>query len=157
MASIKIEPENIHIMKKDFLSNTYLGYITKNNNVVFAGGEFACDLTQLIPGTLLDEDGYLVDKAGVVYDLTDADVNVEVGLGDIEIIDNEEDGIVAGEIASIIYKGDHYQVIVRTEEDEDFVIDTEYTFNEDDRVSIKIEESKIKLTLKGEASQYVRG
>ena len=63
---------------------------------------------------------------------------------------------ITGEIVSIIYKGDHYQVIVRTEEDEDFVVDTEYTWNELDRVNVKIAPEKIKMTLKQEAKNYVK-
>ena len=58
--------------------------------------------------------------------------------------------MVAGEIIQIIYKGDHYQVIIRTEEEDDFVVDTEYTWNEFDRVSVKIAKEKIKLSLKAE-------
>ena len=154
--SIYIKPFDIHIMKKEFVSNTYEGYIDKNNNVVFAEGEFECDVTQLIPKSHLDEEGYLIDEKGIKYDLTDADVRVEVGLKDIEIIDNDEDGNVSGEIVSIIYKGDHYQVIIRTEEYDDFVVDTEYTWNEFDKVSIKIPKECIKMTLKREAKEYVK-
>ena len=77
-------------------------------------------------------------------------------LKDIEIIDNEEDGVVSGEIIQIIYKGDHYQIIVRTDEDEDFVIDTEYTWNENDMVSLNVKPQDIKLTLKGEVKNYVK-
>ena len=52
-------------------------------------------------------------------------------------------------LIQIVYKGDHYQVIIRTdEEEEDFVVDTEYTWNENDRVSVKIPKDKIKLKLK---------
>ena len=77
------------------------------------------------------------------------DVSVEVGLKDIEIIDNDEDGDACGTIIQIVYKGDHYQVIIRTDdEEEDFVVDTEYTWNENDRVSVKIPRDKIKLKLK---------
>lgn len=155
-ASISVVPFDIHIMKKEFISNMYDAYIDKNNNVVISEEPFVCDVTQLIAGTILDEDGYLVDKDGKRYDLTDADVKVEIGLKDIEIVDDEEEGNITGEIVSIIYKGDHYQVIVRTEEDEDFVVDTEYTWNELDRVSIKIVPEKIKMTLKLEAKNYVK-
>ncbi|MBQ8293364.1 MAG: ATP-binding cassette domain-containing protein [Bacilli bacterium] len=155
-ASISVVPFDIHIMKKEFVSNMYDAYIDKNNKVVISEEPFECDVTQLIPGTVLDEDGYLVDKDGKRYDLTDADVKVEVGLKDIEIADDEEEGNITGEIVSIIYKGDHYQVIVRTEEDEDFVVDTEYTWNELDRVSVKIAKEKIKMTLKQEAKNYVK-
>ncbi len=148
---IIIEPDNIHIMHKEFISNVYDGYITKNNTVCFADGEFACDVTQLYEGSKLDEEGYLVLKTGEKLDLTDVDVKVEVGLKDIEIIDNDEDGNACGSIISIVYKGDHYQIIIRTdEEEEDFVCDTEYTWNENDRVSVKIPKDKIKLTLKQE-------
>ena len=154
--SIYIKPFDIHIMKKEFTTNTYNGYIDKNNNVIFADGKFECDVTQLIPGSKLDEEGYLIGPDGVMYDLYDADVKVSVGLKAIEIIDNDEDGTVAGEIVSIIYKGDHYQVIIRTDEDEDFVVDTEYTWNEFDKVSVKIRPENIHMKLVKEAKNYVK-
>ncbi|MBR2322734.1 MAG: ABC transporter ATP-binding protein [Clostridia bacterium] len=151
---IQIAPQDIHIMKKEFVSNVYDGYITKNNTVCFADGEFACDVTQLYEGSSLDEDGYLLLKSGEKIDLSGVDVKVEVGLKDIEIIDNDEDGNACGSIISIVYKGDHYQVIIRTDEDEeDFVCDTEYTWNEQDRVSVRIPKEKIRLTLKQEAKR----
>ena len=156
MASIKVAPNDIHIMKKEFTSNVYEAYFDNKNNVIISEAPFPCDITQLIPGSHVDEEGYLVDANGIKYDLNDADVKVEIGLKDIEIIDNEEDGFVSGEIVSLIYKGDHYQVIIRTEEDEDFVVDTEYLWNEYDKVSVKVDPSKIKLTLKGEIKKYVK-
>ena len=146
---IKIAPDSIHIMAKEIEANRYVGYITKKNTVCFADGEFECDVTQLYPNSHLDEEGYLITEDGEKIDLTDVDVNVEVGLKDIEIIDNDEDGQACGNIIQIVYKGDHYQVIIRTdEEEEDFVVDTEYAWNENDRVSVKIPSDKIKLTLK---------
>ena len=154
--SIFVKPFDIHIMKKEFTRNIYDGYIDKNNNVIFADGKFECDVTQLIPGSKLDEEGYLIGPDGVVYDLYDADVKVTVDLKAIEIIDNDEDGTVAGEIVSIIYKGDHYQVIIRTDEDEDFVVDTEWTWNEFDKVSVKIRPEDIHMKLVKEAKNYVK-
>ena len=149
--SIFIKPNDIHIMAKEFSSNKYDGYITKKNTVCFGDGEFECDVTQLYPNSFLDEEGYLITADGDKIDLTDVDVNVEVGLKDIEISDEEDVGGVMGNIISIIYKGDHYQLIVRTDEnEEDFVFDTEYTWNENDRVSVIIPKEKIKLTLKEE-------
>ena len=148
-ASAIIKPDDIHIMHKEFVSNVYDGIITKHNTVDFAEGEFECDVTQLYPGSHLDDEEYLVLPSGEKLDLTGVEVKVEIGLKDIEIIDNEDDGEACGQIVSIIYKGDHYQVIVRTpEEEEDFVIDTEYVWNENDKVSVKVAPEKIKLTLK---------
>lgn len=147
--SIIIKPEDIHIMHKGYLVNAYDGVITKDNKVAFAEGEFECDVTKLYPGSTLDEQGYLITQSGERLDLTDTPVKVEVALDKIEIIDNEEDGDSHGEIISIIYKGDHYQVIIRTpEEEEDFVVDTEYLWNENDKVSVKILPQDIVLKLK---------
>jgi len=149
--SLKINPNDIHIMAKEFTVNKYDGYITKRNTVCFGDGEFECDVTMLYEGSFLDEEGYLITQDGDKIDLTDVEVNVEVGLKDIEISDNEEDGGAVGNIISMIYKGDHYQLIVRTDEnEEDFVFDTEDTYNENDRVSVIIPKDKIKLSLKQE-------
>ena len=150
---MNIAPDDIHIMKKEFSSNKYDGYITKKNTVVFGDGEFDCNLTQLYPASHMDEEGYLVTAAGEKLDLTDVDVTVEVGLSDIEISDNADEGGARGHIVSIIYKGDHYQLIVRTEEnEEDYVFDTEDLWNENDYVSVKIKPEKIRLKLKEEAA-----
>ncbi len=150
-ASLSINPEEIHLMEKEFSTNKYDGYITKHNTVCFGDGEFECDVTQLYPNSILDEEGYLITPEGERIDLTDVDVNVEVGLKDIEISDDQDVGGAIGNIVSMIYKGDHYQLMVRTDEnEEDYVFDTEYTWNENDRVSIIIPKEKIKLTLKQE-------
>ena len=151
---LNIEPDLIHIMKRLLSSNVYEGYINKNNQVCFAEAEWDCDVTQLLPDSYIDEEGYLVDKKGKKYDLTDADVTVNIDMVDIEISDNQEEGNITGEIIEMVYKGDHYQLVVRTEEDDDFVLDTEWTWNENDIVSIKIDPSKIKLTFKGDISKY---
>ena len=151
---IIIAPNNIHIMEKEFSTNKFDGVITKRNTVEFGDGEFECDVTQLYPGSFIDEEGYLITKNGDKIDLTDTEVNVEVGLKDIEISDNAEDGGAVGNIISIIYKGDHYQLIVRTDEnEEDYVFDTEDTWNENDRVSVIIAKEKIKLSLKVEGER----
>ena len=93
-------------------------------------------------------------KTGKKYDLKDADVIAEIGLNDIEMSDSHEDCDVTGEIISLIYKGDHYQALIRTEEEEEFIVDTPYDWNEGDIVGISIPEDKIKLTLKGDISKY---
>ena len=75
-------------------------------------------------------------------------------MNDIEISDNIEEGNVVGKIIQLVYKGDHYQYIIRTEDEEDFVVDNEWTWNEQDIVSIKISPNKMKLKLKGDIKQY---
>lgn len=146
---LDIAPDGIHLMKPRYTSNIFDGVITKRNTVSFADGEFECDVTQLYPGSHIDEEGYLVTVSGEKLDLTDTEVTVEVGIDDITISDDEEAGGTTGHIISIIYKGDHYRLIVRTEEEEeDFVLSTDDLWNENDYVSVVIPKDKIKLTLK---------
>ena len=155
LVTVDVEPDNIHIMKKDVTVNTYNdAWINKENKVMISEDPFDCDLTQLLPESHLDSEGYLVSKEGKKYDLNDADVIASVSLGDIEIVDGYNNGQSNGEIVSIIYKGDHYQVMVRTEEEEDFIVDTLYSWNENDMVSVIIKKEDIKLTLKGDISKY---
>ena len=93
--------------------------------------------------------GYLITSNGEQIDLNDVDVKVTISFNDITLTDNEEDGMVYGYVLSSIYKGDHYQVIVRTNEtEEDYIIDTEYTYNLTDRVGIIIPKDKIRMKLK---------
>jgi len=143
-----IKPDGIHVMKKKFRVNKFSGVITKRNTVEFGDGEFECDVTQLYPGSRLDEEGYLITAKGEKLDLTDTEVNVEVGLHDITMSDNEDEGGAQGNIISMIYKSEYYRYIVRTENEEDYVLACEDLWNENDRVSLIIPKDKIKLTLK---------
>lgn len=151
---LTIDKENVHIMRREFTSNVFEGYINKNNKLVFADTEWECDITQLLKDSKVDEEGYLISSKGEKYDMKDADVIINVDMNDIEISDNIEEGNVVGKIIQLVYKGDHYQYIIRTEDEEDFVVDNEWTWNEQDIVSIKISPNKMKLKLKGDIKQY---
>ena len=143
-----IKPDGIHVMKKVFRVNKFTGVITKRNTVEFGDGEFECDVTQLYPGSHLDEEGYLITAKGEKIDLTDTEVNVEVGLHDITMSDNLDEGGAQGHIISLIYKSEYYRYIVRTENEEDYVLACEDLWNENDLVSLIIPKDKIRLTLK---------
>ncbi len=145
---LNVQPDGIHVMKKKFRVNKFTGVITKRNTVEFGDGEFDCDVTQLYPGSRLDEEGYLITAKGEKLDLTDTEVYVEVGLHDITMSDNAEEGGAQGHIISLIYKSEYYRYIVRTENEEDYVLACEDLWNENDLVSLIIPRDKIRLTLK---------
>lgn len=145
---LSVDPDGIHVMKKKFRVNKFSGVITKRNTVEFGDGEFECDVTQLYPGSRLDEEGYLITAKGEKLDLTDVEVNVEVGLHDITMSDNPDEGGAQGNIISLIYKSEYYRYIVRTENEEDYVLACEDLWNENDFVSLIIPKDKIRLTLK---------
>ena len=146
---MNVSPDGINLMKPKYTTNVFDGTITKRNTVEFADGEFECDVTQLYPNSRIDEEEYLVTETGERIDLTGTEVRVEVGLNDVMISDDETAGGTTGHIISIIYKGDHYRLIVRTEEsEEDFVFTSADLWNENDFVSVIIPKEKIKLSLK---------
>lgn len=146
-----IGPDEIHVMLPEVLSNKFSGTISKNNTVLFADGEFECDVTMLYEGSSLDDKGYLITAQGEKIDLTGTQVNVEIQIPDVTMSDDENAGGTCGHIVSLIYKGDHYSYTIRTESEEDFIIDDEYLWNEDDYVSVIVPKDKIKISLlKGE-------
>ena len=152
---LDVEPENIQIMKKELTKNIYPeAYLDKNNRLIISDASFDVDVTNLLKGSKVDDELYLIGPDGKKYDLDDADVIAEIGLNAIEIVDGHDNGNANGVIISTIYVGDHWQVIVRTDEEEDFVVDTDYTWNEGDLVSVKVKPEDISLMLKGDLAKY---
>lgn len=155
---LKIQPDGVHIMKKDFITNIYTdAYINDKNEVMIDEQPFMCDVTQLIKDSRLDEDGYLlVAKTKKKYDLKNANVVAEVDIDKIEIVDDIASDLCqcVGEIVDLVYIGDHYRLIVRTDDEEDFVLNTPYSYNIHDRVGIHINSKDIRLRLKKEVSEY---
>ena len=146
---LTVDPINIQIMKKPFVSNFYDGYITKDYKVEFAGSEFDLDITGLFPGSRINEEEILVDENGKEIDVTKADLTVEVPFEAIAISDDQSASDIIGNIISLIYIGDHYEILVRTDDEEDFILNTPDLWNENDKVSVIIDTSKINLSRKG--------
>ena len=152
---VDVEPENIQIMKKTSTSNVYPeAYLDRNNKLIISDAVFDVDVTQLLKGSHVDDELYLIGPDGKKYDLDDADVIATINFTDVEIVDGYDNGNANGVVIETIYKGDHYAVLVRTDEEEDFVVDTDDTWNEGDLVSVKVAANKIQLTLKGDLSKY---
>lgn len=149
-----IAPDSIHIMEKENLSNIYPNLeVNKDDTVTLSDGDIALDLTQLIPGSKLDDEGYVTFE-GKRYDFTGAKVTIEVGLTDLEFSDDTEYGQIKASVISNIYKGDHYQIVCRSEDEEDFILDTPYEYNIGDTVSVLFKKEVTKVRLKGDLADY---
>ena len=112
-------------------------------------------MTSLYEGSHLDEEGYLITASGESLDLTGVEVEVEVETQDITMTDDTEGGGAQGNIISMIYKGDHYRYIVRTEEnEEDYVFTCPDLWNTGDLVGIIIPADKIKMKLKNKGEAH---
>ena len=76
-------------------------------------------------------------------------IHVEVPFEAVTISDDSEASDIHGNIISMIYLGDRYQIIVRTEDEEDFILETPDLWNENDIVSVIIDQSMIRISRKG--------
>ncbi len=118
-----VKPFDLHIMRKARLINEYETEIVKDGMIEIAGSYVEVD-SDLEVGTKV--------KAIIDFD-------------DVEIMDDEADGMFGGEIVSNIYKGSYYQVIVKTDDYYNFFIDTDDEWMKGDRVGLVVPKEKIKL------------
>ena len=144
---LNVEPDGIHIMISETAINKIESSVNRNYALGVFDGKVSCDLTEIVPGSAM-KDGVLVDANGEAIDREKIKVIVSILPEDIDMSDDEEAGIICGHIINLIYKGDHYSYVVRTDNEEDFIVDDEYLWNMEDRVSLIIPEDKMKFSLK---------
>lgn len=144
---INIEPDGIHVIRAEIDLNIFEGIITAVNKVAFADGEYNCDVTTLYPGSVINENS-LIDVTGQSIDIIGKAVTVKVPVGAPVMSDDIDAGGTSGNIISLIYKGDHYQYIVRTKNGHDFHLNDQWLWNENDYVSLIIPKETIKLSFR---------
>jgi spermidine/putrescine transport system ATP-binding protein len=148
VVGLNIEPEGIHIMLAENIENRIETGVTKDYSLKFLDGELECDVARLIPGAVKNADGVIVDAHGDEIDIDKIKIIVSVKPDDIEMSDDIEAGIMKGHIINLIYKGDHYSYVVRTDDDEDFIVHDEDLWNMDDYVSLIIPKERFSFALK---------
>ena len=123
-----VKPFDIHIMKKERTENTFEATIVDETHVEFLGYRFEC-----LPLKNCPAEG---TKA-----------QVAVGFDRVVLLDNEEDGMLTGEVKFILYKGDHYHLTVLSDWEEDVFVDTNDVWDDGDRVGISIPADAIRVIL----------
>ena len=66
----------------------------------------------------------------------------------VELVDHQEDGLLAGEVHFLLYKGDHYHLTVLTDDGDHIWVDTNDVWDKGDLVGINFGAENIKLTAK---------
>ncbi len=118
---VYIKPFDLHIMHKTRIINEIDTVITGENLVEICGTDFEC-----------------------VTDLPiDTPVKVSIDFDDVEITDDEGDGMIGATVLSSIYKGSYYQAILSTDDHYIFFADTDDDWLKGDRVGINIAKDKI--------------
>ncbi len=121
-----IRPNDIQVMRKERTCNTIDTCMVDETHVELFGEPFECTPVAGIGA------GDAV-TAGFSFDAVD-------------LQDHQEDGVVGGEVHSILYKGDHYHLTVLTESGEHLYVDTQDIWDKGDLVGVVIAPSSIKLT-----------
>ena len=123
-----IKPMDIHIMQKERVCNTFEASMVDETHVEFLGCEFECPR---------------VDMSDSSRDWKN--VKVEVDFDKVILQDNEEDGMLTGEVKFILYKGNHYHLTVFSDWDENVFVDTNDVWDDGDRVGITIPAEAIRV------------
>jgi spermidine/putrescine transport system ATP-binding protein len=121
---INIKPYDIHIMHKARLINEYETTMSADGKVWICEAQFQTNSN--LP--------------------CDTAVKVSVAFDKVDVMDDEADGTIGAEVVSSIYKGSYYQVILRTDYDYDFFVDTTDDWLKGDRVGINIKPEDITVT-----------
>ncbi len=144
---MKLEPDGIHIMLAEDHTTSFVTNINSDYTLDFNGKVINCDLTKVIPKSSM-KNNVLVDENNEAVDTAKLKVMVSIQPYDIRMSDNVDEGLVSGHIINLIYKGDHYSYVIRTEYGHDLIVDDEYLWNMDDAVGLIMPEDKMKFQLK---------
>lgn len=123
-----INPDGIHIMEKEALTNEYKTVVTGENTVDIGGVN--------IPFT---------PDAGTTFAKGDP-VIATIDFDKIELTDDEDEGQISGNIGDLIYKGKYYQAKVWLDNDTALIVDTPYEWDPDDRVGLVIKADDLRVT-----------
>jgi spermidine/putrescine transport system ATP-binding protein len=110
-----IRPNDIQVMKKEHVINSFHGEMIDSNHVSLLGESFECPETGLEAGTK---------------------VIAEIPFEKVDLTDEQEDGTLWGEVHVLLYKGDHYHLTVRTDDGDDIFVDTNDVWDKGDLVGI---------------------
>lgn len=122
---MRVKPFDIHVMKKERECNVFEGKLVDATHVEFLGCVFECK----------EVDGVEPETS----------VKVEVDFKNVILQDNEEDGILTGEVKFILYKGNHYHLTVFSDWDENIFVDTTDVWDDGDHVGISIAPESIRV------------
>ena len=126
-----IDPDDIQVMHKERTRNVFEGRMVDETHVEMIGGVFEC-----------------LPQAGLA---AGDSVRVETRFEKVDLQDHQEDGVVAGEVHFLLYKGDHYHLTILTEDGYHVWVDTNDIWDKGDLVGVKIAPEDLKISRSDEA------
>ena len=126
-----IEPDDIQVMRKERVCNTFSGRMADETHVEMLGGVFEC----------LPQAGLSAGDA----------VRVQVDFDKVDLQDHQENGRLAGEVHFLLYKGDHYHLTILTDGGDHLWVDTNDIWDKGDLVGVNIAPADLKICKSDEA------
>ncbi len=145
-AGLYIKPQDIHIMKKARVYNEYEGEVVEEGVVSF--GPFTkveVNTESLLPANYTEEDGVKYTADGEAIDLSGKKVKVIVPLDAIDMRDDLDEGEGQAEVVSLLYRGNHYEVELITEDGYPLYANSVYPWDDGDQVGIAFHPEMITL------------
>jgi len=148
---LNVDPDMIHIIPYDMSINHYEGQLEGINDEGIITVKFA-DLVRKVDykniyADASFEEGILKAAGGETINVAGTNVTVSFEPSDADISDDANEGDVTGTIISFYYIGDHYSYTVRSESEEDYVVDETDLWNQGDLVSVVIPDEALKIVL----------
>jgi len=126
-----IEPDDIQVMRKERTANVMDGKMVDATHVEIFGGVFECQ-----------------PQAGLA---AGDSVRVTVDFDKVDLLDHQEDGVLAGEVHFLLYKGDHYHLTILTDSGDHLWVDTDDIWDKGDLVGVNIAPQDLKISKSDEA------
>lgn len=131
---LEIGKDDIHVMALEASVNEFVTEMSGEDTVEIAGVDFAVN----VPSEENFEKG--------------DPVTAFVEFKDIELVDDEDDGVVGATVTHTLYKGTYYQVKLWTDDDTMIIVKTGDEWDTDDRVGVKIKPENIRIERRTEVS-----
>lgn len=148
---LQVVPDNIHIIPYDTTINHYeavLGHYHVSGGLSVKLPDFTLRIApeKIFAGATVQEKTIL-DASGNAIETDGMKVSVFFDPSAATLTDDENAGTIQGKIISFYYIGDHYSYTIRTDHEEDFVVDDAYLWNQGDRVGVIIPEEALQITI----------
>ncbi len=121
-----IKPQDIQVMHKYKMENTFDAVVIDSQHVSFLGSEFECTVPERFK--------------------PDDKVTAHVAFDKVDLLDYCQDGKPEGKVRFIIYKGDHYHLKVYKRGQTSVYVDTNDVYDKGDLVGINIAPEDIIIT-----------
>ncbi len=154
-----IAPDSIHLIPYDSSINHYegvLGAYSEEKGLYVEFSDFSWDIKpEQIFSDIKIENGHLI-KNGQPIQTEGLRIEASFQPSAAQLSDDAQAGVVQGRIISFLYVGDHYRYTVRSKSEEDYVVDDEYLWNQEDYVSILIPKEKVSYRILNGKNKIVK-